>query len=69
MGMGIHTLSMAASSIPRVRWAIRSFTQARARELLGKALEMEDATNIRRLLNVALHDAGVGALARPGRSS
>ena len=67
MGMGIHTLSMAASRIPRVKWAIRSFTQARARELLGKALEMEDATDVRHLLNDALKHAGLEGLVRAGK--
>jgi phosphotransferase system enzyme I (PtsP) len=67
MGMGIHTLSMAASNVPRVRWAIRSFTRVRARELLRKVLAMEDALNIRHLLNDTLQQAGLGALARQGK--
>ena len=67
MGMGINNLSMAASNIPRVKWVIRSFTQEHARELLGKALEMEEAPDVRDLLNGALRDAGLEGLVRAGK--
>ncbi len=67
LGMGIDNLSMAASNLPRVKWMIRSFTQEHARELLGKALEMEDATDVRHLLNEALQHAGLAGLVRAGK--
>ncbi|MGF1614379.1 MAG: phosphoenolpyruvate--protein phosphotransferase [Gammaproteobacteria bacterium] len=67
MGMGIDNLSMAASNVPRVKWVIRSFTRPRARALLDQALEMEEATAIRRLLNGALQQAGLGGLVRAGK--
>ncbi len=67
MGMGIDNLSMAASNLPRVKWVIRSFTQEHARELLGKALEMEEATEVRNLLNGALRHAGLEGLVRAGK--
>jgi phosphotransferase system enzyme I (PtsP) len=64
LGMGVTTLSMASPSLPRVKWVIRSFTQRRARELLDEALLMEDAVQVRRMLNNALEQAGLGVLVR-----
>jgi phosphotransferase system enzyme I (PtsP) len=67
LGMGIDNLSMAAANVPRVKWVIRSFTRQSARELLDKALEMEEATGIRHMLNDALQQAGLGGLVRAGK--
>jgi phosphotransferase system enzyme I (PtsP) len=67
LGMGIDNLSMAASNVPRVKWVIRSLTRRRARELLGKALQMEEATDIRQMLNDALQHVGLGGLLRAGK--
>jgi phosphotransferase system enzyme I (PtsP) len=67
LGMGIHSLSMGASSLLRVKWVIRSMSRTRARELLGIALQCEDATSVRRLLLDALEDVGLGGLVRPGK--
>lgn len=64
LGMGITTLSMAAPSLPRVKWVIRSFSFRRARQLLERALEQEEATQVRRMLNDALEREGLGALIR-----
>jgi phosphotransferase system enzyme I (PtsP) len=62
LGMGLDSLSMSTASLPRVKWVIRSFTRARARRILDEALAMEDATTIRRLLDGALTEAGLGGL-------
>jgi phosphotransferase system enzyme I (PtsP) len=62
LGMGIDALSMDASSLPRVKWAIRSFTKERACNLVDQALAMEDETSIHHLLNTALKRAGLGVL-------
>jgi phosphotransferase system enzyme I (PtsP) len=67
LGMGIHSLSMGASSLLRVKWVIRSMSRMRARELLGVALQCEDVTSVRRLLLDALEDVGLGGLVRPGK--
>ena len=67
LGMGIDNLSMSVVGLPRVKWVIRSFTQARARELLQEALQLEDAVAIRGLLNTALERAGLGGLVRGGK--
>jgi phosphotransferase system enzyme I (PtsP) len=67
LGMGIDQLSMAASSIPRVKSVIRTFSYDRARELLGQALTLDDPRPIRKLVNAAIDEAGLGGLVRPGK--
>ncbi|GBE09489.1 phosphoenolpyruvate-protein phosphotransferase [bacterium BMS3Bbin12] len=66
LGMGIDSLSTSAANLPRVKWVIRSFPQARARELLNQALELEDPGAIRRRIHEALEQAGLGGLIRAG---
>jgi len=39
LGMGVDSMSMAASSLPRVKWVVRSFTRAHARAILDQVLE------------------------------
>jgi len=60
LGMGIDALSVSLASLPRVKWAIRRFTQQQARTLLEEALRMEDEVAIHGLLNGALEEAGLG---------
>ncbi|NEV61999.1 phosphoenolpyruvate--protein phosphotransferase [Thiorhodococcus minor] len=67
LGMGVHSLSMGAGSLLRVKKVIRSISKARAREVLRAALQCEDAAAVRRLLLDALEAIGLGALVRPGR--
>lgn len=67
LGMGIDSLSMSVASIPRIKWVVRSFSRAFARELLQLALEFENPYHIRRMLNAALEEAGLGGLVRAGR--
>lgn len=62
MGLGVDSLSMAPSSLPRVKWVVRSFTLAQARELAAAALALDESTAIRELLNQALIEAGLSAL-------
>lgn len=64
LGMGIDALSMAAPSIPRSKWVIRSFTRTRAHGILNEALGMEDPAEIHRLLSDALQQAGLSELLR-----
>lgn len=67
LGMGVHSLSMGAGSLLRVKKVIRSISKVRAREVLRAALQCEDAAAVRRLLLDALEAVGLGALVRPGR--
>ncbi len=67
LAMGVDGLSMNASSLPRVKWVIRNFTQKQAKQLLTLALSSENAADTRVFLNQALNDAGLGGLLRPGK--
>ncbi len=67
LGLGVDSLSMSVGSLPRVKWVIRSITQARARELTQQVLQMEKEGAIRALLNNALEEAGLGGLVRAGK--
>ncbi|MBL8250899.1 MAG: phosphoenolpyruvate--protein phosphotransferase [Candidatus Competibacter sp.] len=62
MGMGAASLSANAMSVPRVKWALRSFSRARARELSRQALLLDTARQVHRLLDDALRAAGLEEL-------
>ena len=62
LGLGVDSLSMNPSSLPRVKWTLRSFTMKQGRELAKKALSIENESDTLRLLNHALKAAGLGAL-------
>lgn len=67
LGMGVSDLSASVTSLPRVKWVIRNFSIARARDILDEVLEMEDTRSIRHHLDNILQDAGLGSLVRAGR--
>ena len=67
MGLGVDSLSMSAGSLMKVKWVVRSISVSRARQLLNAALRMEDAQQVRRFMEGALDDMGLGGLFRPGR--
>ncbi|MCB1903072.1 MAG: phosphoenolpyruvate--protein phosphotransferase [Gammaproteobacteria bacterium] len=67
LGMGVDGLSMSAGSLLKVKWVIRSFSKARARQLLQAALRMEDVAQVRLLLEGALSDMGLVGLVHPGK--
>jgi len=67
LGMGMDSLSMTVSGLPRIKWVIRSFSRRQAAELLEQALAMEDAHSIRRHVNAALERAGLGDLVHADR--
>ena len=62
LGLGVDSLSMNPSSLPRVKWTIRSFAMKQGREIAKKALNIENEFDTLRLLNHALKAAGLGAL-------
>jgi phosphotransferase system enzyme I (PtsP) len=66
VGMGVHSFSMGAGSLLRVKRVIRSISRARAREVLKAALQCEDASGVRRLLVEALETIGLSGLVRVG---
>lgn len=67
LAMGFDSLSMNASSIGRVRWIVRHFTQKKAAQLLHEVLGLESAVMIRSHMELALERAGLGHLIRAGR--
>jgi phosphotransferase system enzyme I (PtsP) len=68
LAMGFDTLSMNSFSLPRVKWIIRSFSIANARKMLADVLEFEHAEEIRKYLQKALVDEGLGGLIRAGKT-
>ena len=67
LGMGVDSLSMSASSLLRVKWVVREFTQSAAQALLAQALTLNDVAAVRDLLTQALSGAGLGGLIRAGK--
>ena len=66
LGLGVNSLSMSVSNLPRVKWVIRSFNFAETQELVVKALELEDPRAIREMYNGVLEQGGLGGLVRAG---
>jgi phosphotransferase system enzyme I (PtsP) len=67
LGMGIDTLSMSVASLPRVKWAIRSFTRDQAHRLVVQALALDSEAPVRMIVNDALEQAGLGELVQIGK--
>ena len=54
IGMGVDSLSMSASSLPKIRALIRELSKREAAMLLDRALTMQDAHSIRRMVEAEL---------------
>ena len=67
LAMGFDTLSMSATRLPKIKWVIRQFNLSDAQALLHEVLTFEDATSIRRQVELALEKTGLGGLIRAGR--
>ncbi len=59
LAMGYDILSMNATSLPKVKKALRNVNLAEARELLQEVLQMEHATEIHKRLEVFLASHGM----------
>jgi len=66
LGLDVDSLSMSVSNIARVKWVIRSFARAEARDLLEQALQLEEPRAIREMYNNVLEQGGLGGLVRAG---
>jgi phosphotransferase system enzyme I (PtsP) len=62
LGLGFTSLSVNATALPRVKWAIRSVNMSRMESLAKQALMLERPEPIRQLLGKALEDAGLDRL-------
>jgi len=67
LGMGADMLSMSVVSLLKIKWVIRSFSYAHAKQLLEEVELLEDGVSVRKHLNDALSEAGLGGLIRPGK--
>ena len=67
LATGFDILSMNARVLPRVKWVIRNFSMAKAKELLNEVLKMDDPKDIRLFMEHALEEANLGSLIRAGR--
>ena len=67
VGMGYDSLSMNASSLPRIKWIIRNMSLKHAKQLTKEVLAIDDPTEIRCHMEMALDDMGLGGLIRAGR--
>lgn len=68
VAMGFDALSMSSSSLPRVKWIIRSLTMVNARKILASVLALENPAEIRLYLQKTLEEHGLGGLIRAGKS-
>jgi phosphotransferase system enzyme I (PtsP) len=66
LGLDVDSLSMSVSNVARVKWVIRSFSRAEARDLLEQALLLEEPRAIREMYNNVLERGGLGGLVRAG---
>jgi phosphotransferase system enzyme I (PtsP) len=64
IGLGIDVLSMAATSIPPVKRALRAVSLQQAQDIAARALVADDPSEVHRLLERALEEAGL-----PGSSA
>lgn len=62
LAMGIDSLSMSASDLPRIKSVIRTFSREHAQSLLNEVLQIDKAGLIRQRLSRALVEAGLGGL-------
>ncbi len=67
LGMGVDSLSMSASSLLRIKWLVRSFSQKEARSVLRKVMRKESAAEVRDAVTKAVEIAGLGGLVRAGK--
>ena len=59
MAMGFDVLSMNATNLPRVKWALRNMPLVQARELLEEVLVMDNPRVIRSAVELALRHRGL----------
>lgn len=67
LGMGYDALSVNVASLGRIKWVIRSFTFERAQKLLNRALRRDNPLDVRKMLDDALIEEGLGGLVRAGK--
>lgn len=66
LGMGYDSLSMNASALPKIKWVVRSFSLAQAKQITKEALKLDDAREVREHVEMALEAVGLAGLIRAG---
>jgi phosphotransferase system enzyme I (PtsI)/phosphotransferase system enzyme I (PtsP) len=74
LGLGLRTLSMSATKIPRIKWLIRSLPMSTAEQLAMEALACMYPADIRSRVEATLESAGLRELfnrssATPGNAA
>ncbi|MGY0216980.1 phosphoenolpyruvate--protein phosphotransferase [Endozoicomonadaceae bacterium StTr2] len=62
MAMGFDVLSMNATNLLRVKWALRNITLDRAKEILEDVMKMDNAWVIHSTVELGLKKAGLGQI-------
>ena len=62
--MGYDSLSMNATNLLMVKWALNTFAMAKAKRILSKVLEMDNAYLIKNYVDEQLRKEGLGAIVR-----
>ncbi|MFQ5470594.1 MAG: phosphoenolpyruvate--protein phosphotransferase [Gammaproteobacteria bacterium] len=66
LGIGVDSMSMSATSMPKIKWMIRNMSSIDARNIVEKALTFDSAADIREYLDQELLRSGLGGLVRAG---
>jgi phosphotransferase system enzyme I (PtsI)/phosphotransferase system enzyme I (PtsP) len=64
VGMGIETLSMSATKLPRIKYLIRTLPRRRAEAVLEQCLTLDNVQDIRALLHSTLHSLHLSELVK-----
>ena len=64
MAMNYDILSMNATNLLMVKWALTSFSMTKAQEILAKVLQMDNAYLIKNFVDNELRQAGLGRVVR-----
>jgi len=59
VAMGYDVLSMNASNIPRIKWALRQISLMQARKMLARVLRMSDAEEIQKFMREQIRAFGL----------
>jgi phosphotransferase system enzyme I (PtsP) len=65
--MGYDSLSMSASSLLKVKWALRQLNYDRTKDWLEHVLSLDNAAMIKSYMRMKLDEEGLGGLIRAGK--
>lgn len=67
IGLGYRTLSMNGRSVARIKYLLRRVGEDEARQLAGKVLQAQTASEVRQWASIFIEERGLGGLIRGGR--